>query len=62
MGHPHEASGGKHFTYMTKISLLEVRWNRDNIFDMSAFNHMLCLVCVIITRSLFGVSLNGTGG
>ena len=62
MGHQHETSGGKHFRYMTQILLLGVRWNRDTIFDTSAFNRMPCLVCVIIARPLFGVSLNGTGG
>jgi len=62
MGHPHEASGGKCFGYMTQISLLEVKLNRDTIFDTSAFNSMLCLVCVIIVRLLSWFSLNGTDG
>ena len=62
MGHPHEVSGGKCFGYMTQFLLFGVRLDRDAIFDMSAFNHTLCLVCFIIVRPLFGVSLNGTGG
>ena len=62
MGHQHEASGGKRFGYITQFLLFGVRLDRDTIFDTSAFNGMLCLVCVIIVRSLFGVSLNGTGG
>ena len=62
MGHPYEASGGKCFGYMTQFLLFGVRLDRDTIFDTSAFNHILCLVCVIIVRSVFGVSLNGTGG
>ena len=42
--------------------LLIVRWDRDTIFGTSAFNHQLCLVCVIIVRSLLSVSLNGICG
>ena len=62
MGHPHETSGGKYFGYMTQFLLFEVKLDRDAIFDTSAFNRMLCLVCVIIVRLLLGVSLNGTCG
>ena len=55
-------SSGKRFRYITQILLLGVRLDRDTILDTSAFNRMLCLVCVIIIRPLFGVSLDGIGG
>ncbi len=62
MGHQHETSGGKHFRYMTQFLLFGVRWDRDNIFDTSAFNRQLCIVCVIVVRPLLDVSCNGTCG
>ena len=58
MEHYNETLGGKLFVYMTQIFCLGLDWIKT-LSSIRLFNRMLCLVCVIIVRLLFGVSLNG---